>query len=105
MAAGDGNVLQLRARGLTGIVCLSKSIVVYEPNGLVLIKPELDVWRPGEHNGTFRGQPGFVTAAAALSTGGRIAGARLERKSRLVESRLNEMLRKHPGCGQRRGPD
>jgi hypothetical protein len=34
---------------------------------LVLMKPELDVWEPGEHNGTFRGHnPAFVTATAAL---------------------------------------
>ncbi|MEV5599402.1 aminotransferase class III-fold pyridoxal phosphate-dependent enzyme, partial [Streptomyces sp. NPDC052496] len=34
---------------------------------LTLFKPELDVWEPGEHNGTFRGNnPAFVTATAAL---------------------------------------
>jgi diaminobutyrate-2-oxoglutarate transaminase len=32
-----------------------------------LIRPDLDVWDPGEHNGTFRGiNPSFVTATAAL---------------------------------------
>ena len=50
------------------IVCLSKSISGYGlPMALTLIKPELDQWGPGEHNGTFRGHnPAFVTAAAAL---------------------------------------
>lgn len=50
------------------IVCLSKSISGYGlPMALVLIKPEYDVWAPGEHNGTFRGHnPAFVTATAAL---------------------------------------
>ena len=34
---------------------------------LLLIKPEFDQWKPGEHNGTFRGNNfAFVTAAAAL---------------------------------------
>jgi diaminobutyrate-2-oxoglutarate transaminase len=34
---------------------------------LTLMKPELDQWGPGEHNGTFRGHnPAFVTATAAL---------------------------------------
>jgi diaminobutyrate-2-oxoglutarate transaminase len=34
---------------------------------LTLIKPELDQWGVGEHNGTFRGHnPAFVTATAAL---------------------------------------
>ncbi|MNW52762.1 Diaminobutyrate--2-oxoglutarate transaminase [compost metagenome] len=34
---------------------------------VLLIKSELDIWKPGEHNGTFRGnQLAFVTAKAAL---------------------------------------
>jgi diaminobutyrate-2-oxoglutarate transaminase len=50
------------------IVCLSKSLSGYGlPFAVVLLKPELDVWAPGEHNATFRGfNPAFVTAAAAL---------------------------------------
>ncbi|MFB6714786.1 MULTISPECIES: diaminobutyrate--2-oxoglutarate transaminase [unclassified Streptomyces] len=50
------------------IVTLSKSISGYGlPMSLCLFKPELDIWGPGEHNGTFRGNnPAFVTAAAAL---------------------------------------
>ncbi|GDY30108.1 diaminobutyrate--2-oxoglutarate transaminase [Gandjariella thermophila] len=52
------------------IVTLSKSISGYGlPMALTLIKPELDQWEPGEHNGTFRGNnPAFVTAATALRT-------------------------------------
>ncbi len=52
------------------IVCLSKSISGYGlPMSLTLIKPELDVWEPGEHNGTFRGNnPAFVTATTTLRT-------------------------------------
>lgn len=50
------------------MVTLSKSISGYGlPMSLVLLKPELDVWNPGEHNGTFRGnQPAFVTAKAGI---------------------------------------
>lgn len=50
------------------IVCLSKSIGGYgSPLALTLIKPEHDVWEPGEHNGTFRGNnPAMVTATEAL---------------------------------------
>jgi len=34
---------------------------------LTLIRPDLDIWEPGEHNGTFRGNNlAFVTAAEAL---------------------------------------
>jgi diaminobutyrate-2-oxoglutarate transaminase len=52
------------------IVCLSKSISGYGlPLALTLIKPELDVWEPGEHNGTFRGfNPALVTGTAAIHT-------------------------------------
>ncbi len=50
------------------IVTLSKSIGGYGmPMALTLIKPEHDVWEPGEHNGTFRGNnPAFVTAKCAI---------------------------------------
>jgi diaminobutyrate-2-oxoglutarate transaminase len=52
------------------IVCLSKSISGYGlPMALTLFRPQFDVWEPGEHNGTFRGQnPSFVTATAALES-------------------------------------
>ena len=50
------------------MVCLSKSISGYGlPMALTLIRPELDIWAPGEHNGTFRGiSPAFATAAEAI---------------------------------------
>lgn len=50
------------------IVTLSKSISGYGlPMALTLFRPELDVWEPGEHNGTFRGHnAAFVTAKTAL---------------------------------------
>jgi diaminobutyrate-2-oxoglutarate transaminase len=52
------------------MVCLSKSIGGYGlPLALTLIRPELDVWQPGDHNGTFRGiAPAFVTGTQALRT-------------------------------------
>lgn len=51
------------------VVCLSKSIGGYGlPMALTLIKKEYDVWEPGEHNGTFRGNNlAFVAATEALS--------------------------------------
>ena len=62
------------------IVCLSKSISGYGlPLALTLIRPDLDIWKPGEHNGTFRGvNPAFVTGTAALRVvlAGQGAGAR-----------------------------
>jgi diaminobutyrate-2-oxoglutarate transaminase len=64
-----GPFFSFEAAGITpDIVCLSKSISGYGlPMALTLMRPELDVWKPGEHNGTFRGNnPAFVTATAAL---------------------------------------
>jgi diaminobutyrate-2-oxoglutarate transaminase len=57
-----------RANIVPDIVILSKSISGYGfPMSVLLIKPELDIWEPGEHNGTFRGnQLAFVGATAAL---------------------------------------
>jgi len=50
------------------IVCLSKSLSGFGlPLALTLIRADLDIWKPGEHNGTFRGvNPAFVTGKAAL---------------------------------------
>jgi diaminobutyrate-2-oxoglutarate transaminase len=50
------------------MITLSKSLGGYGlPFAVVLFKPELDHWKPGEHNGTFRGNNfAFVTAQAAI---------------------------------------
>jgi len=50
------------------IVCLSKSIGgMGMPMALTLIRPSIDVWGPGDHVGTFRGNNlAFIAAAAAL---------------------------------------
>jgi diaminobutyrate-2-oxoglutarate transaminase len=57
-----------RANIVPDMVVLSKSISGYGfPMSLLLIKPEFDIWEPGEHTGTFRGnQLAFVGGTAAL---------------------------------------
>lgn len=57
-----------RAGIVPDMVILSKSIGgAGLPFALTLLKPELDVWTPGEHNGTFRGnQLAMVAAKAGL---------------------------------------
>lgn len=52
------------------IITLSKSLSGFGlPMSLVLFKPELDIWKPGAHSGTFRGNNlAFVTAAQALDS-------------------------------------
>ncbi|NNG40149.1 diaminobutyrate--2-oxoglutarate transaminase [Flexivirga sp. ID2601S] len=65
-----GTFFSFEEAGITpDIICLSKSISGYGlPMALTLLRPELDQWEPGEHNGTFRGHnPAFVTATAALA--------------------------------------
>ena len=51
------------------MVILSKSIGgLGLPMSLVLIKPDIDQWKPAEHTGTFRGfNLAFIAATAALS--------------------------------------
>ena len=50
------------------MVTLSKSIGGYGfPMSLLLIRDDLDIWKPAEHNGTFRGnQIAFVAAKKAI---------------------------------------
>ena len=39
--------------------------------GALLVRPEHDIWKPAEHNGTFRGNThAFVTARVALENPG-----------------------------------
>jgi diaminobutyrate-2-oxoglutarate transaminase len=64
-----GTFFSFEPAGVTpGIVCLSKSISgLGLPLSLNLIHPSLDLWAPGEHSGTFRGnQLAFVTARLAI---------------------------------------
>jgi diaminobutyrate-2-oxoglutarate transaminase len=82
------------------IVCLSKSLSGSGlPMALVLVAPELDVWEPGEHNGTFRGNnAAFVTATAALElfwSDDRLTRA-VERKATLLRSGLENVVSEHP---------
>jgi diaminobutyrate-2-oxoglutarate transaminase len=85
------------------IVCLSKSLSGYGiPMALTLVKPELDIWEPGEHNGTFRGvNPAFVTATEALRTVWR--DDELEKsvraKGERVAAAFTDIVDAHPGAG------
>ncbi len=64
-----GNFFSFERAGiLPDFVVLSKSLSGFGlPMSVLLIRPELDIFRPAEHNGTFRGnQLAFVGAAAGL---------------------------------------
>ncbi|MFZ2238683.1 MAG: diaminobutyrate--2-oxoglutarate transaminase [Gordonia amarae] len=87
------------------IVTLSKSISGYGlPMALVLIKPELDVWTPGEHNGTFRGNnPAFVTATKAIDTywADDTLSADVHRKGERIHEVFTDLSTRHEGLSTR----
>jgi diaminobutyrate-2-oxoglutarate transaminase len=89
------------------IVVLSKSLSGYGlPMSLVLISPELDVWEPGGHTGTFRGNNlAFVGATAALRNYWADEDFSLEtkRKGELLQSRLAAIAARHSGHLVERG--
>jgi diaminobutyrate-2-oxoglutarate transaminase len=82
------------------IVVLSKSLSGFGlPMSVVLVRPELDVWRPGQHTGTFRGNAhAFVTAAVALrkfwSNDAFVAD--VARRGAVVHRRLTEIAAQLP---------
>lgn len=87
------------------IVTLSKSISGYGlPMALTLFRRELDVWAPGEHNGTFRGHnPAFVTAAKALETYWETETFAEDTvaKGRQIRGRLDAIAAIYPGVSAR----
>lgn len=95
------------------IVTLAKSLSgMGLPFALTLFRPELDVWKPGEHNGTFRGNNhAFVTSSATLSEfwGDKSFIEDVKRRGDLLGKRLEAMAKKHNlstrGRGMMRGID
>jgi diaminobutyrate-2-oxoglutarate transaminase len=85
------------------IVCMSKSLSGYGlPLALTLLKPELDRWEPGEHNGTFRGHnPAFVTATAAIEQFWRddVLTREVQQKAVVTEHALEEIAGRYPEAG------
>ncbi|MCP4136338.1 MAG: diaminobutyrate--2-oxoglutarate transaminase [bacterium] len=65
-----GTFFSFEEAGITpDMVCLSKSIGGGLPMALLLMRPELDQWQPGEHTGTFRGNNlAFVAASELITT-------------------------------------
>jgi diaminobutyrate-2-oxoglutarate transaminase len=98
------------------IVTMAKSLSgLGLPMALTLMKPEHDAWRPGEHNGTFRGNcHAFITAAAALDVfwADEAFAAEVVRKGERLGARLEEIAWRNPaivegvkGRGMMRGLD
>ncbi|HZI20812.1 MAG TPA: diaminobutyrate--2-oxoglutarate transaminase [Pyrinomonadaceae bacterium] len=89
------------------LVCLSKSISGYGlPMALLLIRPELDAWAPGEHTGTFRGNNlAFATASEALTYWEDDSfGRSVAEKGELAARLLGEVAAAYPAaCASVRG--
>ncbi len=99
-----GPFFSFEALGLKpDLVTLSKSISgLGLPMALVLIRPDLDVWTPGEHNGTFRGNNlAFVAGAEALRYWETDALTRdVLAKGALVQERLGKIAAEYPEAVQ-----
>ncbi len=84
------------------MIPLAKSLSGFGlPFAALLLKPELDVWKPAEHNGTFRGNThAFITARVALEkfwADGRFQKS-LAEKAQLIEDELNTIAEMVPGA-------
>lgn len=99
-----GNFFSFESAGIRpDIITLSKSLSGFGlPMSLVLMKPELDIWKPGAHSGTFRGNNlAFVTAAQALESYWRddSFANEVRRKERLVRDWMENLVHSYPGAG------
>jgi diaminobutyrate-2-oxoglutarate transaminase len=96
-----GEFFSFEAAGIVpDIVTLSKSLSGYGlPMSLVLMKRELDIWKPGAHSGTFRGNNmAFVCATVAIETYWADDALTIDvhRKEALVKARLAALAEQFP---------
>ena len=86
---------------------MAKSLSGYGlPMSLVLVAPEYDVWEPGEHNGTFRGNAhAFVTATVALNKywSNTDFADEIRQKAKILRGRLSRIAAEHGGKPVGRG--
>lgn len=83
-----------RAGIVPDMVVLSKSISGFGmPMGLLLMKPELDIFLPAEHNGTFRGnQLSFVGAKASIEC---FISQHIDEEVHRKAMMIDEFIKKH----------
>lgn len=83
------------------MITLSKSIGGGLPMAILLMRPELDQWKPGEHTGTFRGNNlAFVAATELLSywDNDDFSNA-IAYKGKLMEDALHKIAEKYSDAG------
>ena len=80
------------------IVTHSKSIGGGLPLSLVLMKPELDMWKSGEHTGTFRGNNLAFVAATQLFNYWKMdeLEREIKKKSSILKKRLETIRDRYP---------
>jgi len=85
------------------IITLSKSLSAFGlPMSMVLMKPEYDIWSPGAHSGTFRGNNlAFVTASEALKAYWQddSFSQSIETKAELIRDCLENICQSYPDAG------
>ncbi len=94
-----GQFFSFEESGITpDMVCLSKSIGAGLPFALLLMRPELDQWQPGEHTGTFRGNNlAFVAATEILSYWeNEDLPLSIEYKAGIIKEHLDAIVKKYP---------
>ncbi|MBN2871528.1 MAG: diaminobutyrate--2-oxoglutarate transaminase [Halothiobacillaceae bacterium] len=104
-----GNFFSFERAGIQpDIVTISKSIGTGLPMAIVLMRPDIDEWSPGEHTGTFRGNSlAFVAGATALERWDTDAfakeviakGEKVEKRFRAIAERHKDLISDVRGLG------
>lgn len=95
----SGDFFSFEFAGITpDIITMSKSVGGGLPMAFLLMKPELDQWRPGEHTGTFRGNNlAFVAAKTLIETywsNNDLSNA-IKHKEKTLKSTLEKIAKKY----------
>lgn len=95
-----GDFFAFEASGIhPDMVCLSKSLGGGLPISLVTMRPELDVWKPGQHTGTFRGNNlAFVAGRTLLDhywSDGTLSD-QVKVNEQLIRGSLESLARRYP---------
>lgn len=93
-----GNFFSFEDAGIKpDMVTVSKSIGGGLPMAILLMKPELDQWKPGEHTGTFRGNNlAFVAATQALGYwDNEDFSDAIQYKGKIMEEELGKIVEKY----------
>lgn len=94
-----GNFFSFERAGIQpDIVTISKSIGTGLPMAIVLMRPEIDQWEPGEHTGTFRGNSlAFIAGAKAMERWENDDFSKeIVAKGKKVEERMRAIAAKFP---------